>query len=160
MGKRMKIPKPPEFVHPDDLPPFLQQRTSFLLHKVGISMLHLLGDSLEPLQIAPHHFMVMNVLSTEPSRSQIGIGSKVRFDRNKMVNIVDELEQMGLARREANKEDRRAKVVVLTDKGRAILDAALKLEEAVQERVMAALSPHERKQFHDMLKVLAAGLKQ
>ena len=157
----MKKPKMnterPEFMNifANEMPPFMLARTSFLLHKVGIRMIDLFEEALVPLHIKPPHFMVMAVLSMEQPSSQIDIGDKVSFDRNKMVNIVDELEQLGLAKRQMNQEDRRAKAVCLTDAGRAAFEAALKLERAVEDQVLSGLTPPQRKQLQDLLKALA-----
>jgi len=72
-----------------------------------------------------------------------------------MVNIVDELEQLGLAKREMNPDDRRAKAVRLTDAGRAVFETALKLERAVEDQVLSGLTPPQRKQLQDLLTALA-----
>ena len=139
----------------DEIPASLMARTSFLLHRSGMALIHQFAVALAPLRIRPHHFHVLQVLSLGRPASQIDIAEPLGFDRNKMVNIVDELEELGLARRETNPEDRRAKAVALTDTGRATLKAAQELERAVEEEYLAPLAPEQRAQLHELLRTLA-----
>jgi len=158
--KRPPLPPPPLLLKPEDFPSFFMERTSFLFHRTAITMMLEFGKALAPLRIRPHHFVVMAVLSTGQPPSQIEVGAKVRYDRNKMVNIVDELEQLGLAKREVNPNDRRAKAVRLTDMGQATYEAALKIETAVEEKCLSALTAPQRKQLHEMLKIVVAAQKK
>jgi MarR family transcriptional regulator, lower aerobic nicotinate degradation pathway regulator len=157
---------PPDFrpeimrLKPEDVPPFLMERTTYLLHRTGMGMVHKFEEALAPLRIRVHHYAVLAVLSLGRPASQIDIASNLRFDRNKMVNIVDELEQLGLARRETNPEDRRAKAVVLTDAGRAALKAAWELERAVEDECLAALTPDQRRQLHELLRCVVTSKRE
>lgn len=78
-------------------------------------------------------------------------------DPSYITALVDDLDRHGLARREAAPDDRRVKIIVLTDAGRALaeeIDAVLSVPPAA----FAALSQTELRQLRDLLdKVLAAG---
>jgi DNA-binding MarR family transcriptional regulator len=82
-----------------------------------------------------------------------GIG----VDPSYITALVDDLDERGLARREPAPDDRRVKIIVLTDAGRALaeeIDAVLSVPPAA----FGALSPSELRQLRDLLdKVLAAG---
>jgi DNA-binding MarR family transcriptional regulator len=55
-----------------------------------------------------------------------------------MTNRLDRLEEAGLLKREHNREDRRGIIVVLTDKGKDLVDRAVALRfEAAKEEVLA-----------------------
>ena len=81
-----------------------------------------------------------------------GIG----VDPSYITALVDDLDAWGLARREPAPDDRRVKIIVLTDEGRAVateIDQVL----SVPPSAFAALSPAELRQLRDLLgKVLAA----
>jgi DNA-binding MarR family transcriptional regulator len=81
-----------------------------------------------------------------------GIG----VDPSYITALVDDLDERGLARREPSPDDRRVKIIVLTDAGRALaeeVDAVL----SVPPTAFAALSPAELRQLRELLdKVLAA----
>ena len=68
-----------------------------------------------------------------------------------MTNRVDRLEQKGLIRREPNPEDRRGVLVVLTKKGRTLIDQVVpeRLKEG-HERV-SVLSKKDRQQLETLL---------
>ena len=130
-------------------------RLSLLLHRVNFELQDQLERALEPLGIKVPHYAVLSVLAAGQRASQIDVGGQIRCDRNKMVVLVDELEARGLARRQANPADRRAKTVSLTDAGRVALHKALMLEQEVEARVLAPLKPAQREAFHELLRTLA-----
>ena len=81
-----------------------------------------------------------------------GIG----VDPSYITALVDDLDQRGLARREPAPYDRRVKIIVLTDAGRA-LAAEIDAVVSVPPAAFAALSQSELRQLRDLLdKVLAA----
>jgi MarR family transcriptional regulator, organic hydroperoxide resistance regulator len=77
-------------------------------------------------------------------------------DPSYITALVDDLDARGLARREPAPDDRRVKIIVLTDAGRALgaeIDAILSVPPAA----FAALTSTELRQLRDLLdKVLAA----
>ncbi|HVB92487.1 MAG TPA: MarR family transcriptional regulator [Acidimicrobiales bacterium] len=77
-------------------------------------------------------------------------------DPSYITALVDDLDRRGLARRQPAPDDRRVKIVVLTEAGRA-LAAEMAAVLAVPPASFAALSPAELRELRDLLdKVLAA----
>ena len=78
-------------------------------------------------------------------------------DPSYITALVDDLDARGLARREPSPDDRRVKIIVLTDAGRALaaeIDAILSVPPAA----FASLSAAELRQLRDLLdKVLDHG---
>src|SRR5579863_5694294 len=75
-----------------------------------------------------------------------GIG----VDPSYVTALVDDLDVRGLARREPAPDDRRVKIIVLTDAGRAVaadIDAVL----SVPPSAFAALTQSELRQLRDLL---------
>jgi len=71
-----------------------------------------------------------------------------------MTNRLDRLEAMGLIRRLPDPNDRRGRLVELTAKGRRSVDKALVDHLANEERLLAALSPPERRRLAELLRKL------
>jgi DNA-binding MarR family transcriptional regulator len=71
-----------------------------------------------------------------------------------MTNRVDRLEAMGLVRRRPDREDRRQVLVELTDRGRALVDAAFPALIAEDERLLAALPHTEQNALASLLRAL------
>jgi DNA-binding MarR family transcriptional regulator len=78
----------------------------------------------------------------------------IGFDTSTIAGVVDRLEARGLLRRQDSPADRRVRLLVLTDEGRAMLDKVLPGMQRAQERMLAPLPPAERAEFMRMLRTL------
>jgi MarR family transcriptional regulator, 2-MHQ and catechol-resistance regulon repressor len=83
------------------------------------------------------------------------IGAKVRLTSGSISVAVDRLEAKGLVERRGDPEDRRTRVVHLTEPGRKLIDRAFAAHAKAMEKVAAAaLSPRERAHAVALLKKL------
>jgi DNA-binding MarR family transcriptional regulator len=71
-----------------------------------------------------------------------------------MTNRLDRLEEMGLVERLLDPNDRRGRLVALTDRGRELVDAAAVEHLANEERLLRALDADEREQLAALLRKL------
>ena len=71
-----------------------------------------------------------------------------------MTNRLDRLEEMGLVERQPDPTDRRGRLVALTDRGRALVDAAVVDHLENEQRLLAALDAGEREQLAGLLRKL------
>jgi DNA-binding MarR family transcriptional regulator len=71
-----------------------------------------------------------------------------------MTNRLDRLEEMGLVQRQPDPADRRGRLVALTDRGRALVDAAVVDHLANEEKLLGALDAGEREQLAALLRKL------
>jgi len=69
-----------------------------------------------------------------------------------MTKRLDRLEANGLIRRDPDPSDRRGKLIALTDEGRELIDRAVEGHLANEERLLACLSPPDRKRLADLLR--------
>ena len=69
-----------------------------------------------------------------------------------MTNRIDQLAKAGLVAREKNPEDGRGFLISLTDKGFAVIDAAVTAHVETQERLVSGLSEKDRKTLDKLLK--------
>jgi DNA-binding MarR family transcriptional regulator len=74
-----------------------------------------------------------------------------------MVVTLDELEAMGLAERRPSSEDRRARVVAVTEAGRRQALEGNEIIDRIQADVLASLPAGERSAFVDSLTSLVGG---
>lgn len=72
-----------------------------------------------------------------------------------MTNRLDRLAKAELVDRNPDPEDRRGWLIELSERGRAIIDAAVADHVANEERILSALDPEERAAFDDALRTLA-----
>ena len=88
------------------------------------------------------------------------LGGNLSLSSGSATAAIDRLEKKGLVRRAADVNDRRARIIHLTDSGKALIAAAFRKHEADMEAVMGGgLSASERTLLSDLLKKLgkAAG---
>jgi len=119
------------------------------------------ADELEALGLTPALFGLLNVLESRPGANQQEIGTAMGIDPSTMVQLIDSLEGAGLAKRRPHPKDRRAREVVITAKGRRLLDRARQSANQVQDEVLRGLTAPERRQLLALLrKALSAAPAQ
>jgi MarR family transcriptional regulator, 2-MHQ and catechol-resistance regulon repressor len=82
------------------------------------------------------------------------IGKKVLLANASMTSAIDRLDERGLVIRQASRQDRRIRLVDLTPKGRALIEAVFARHEQHLEALMVDLSSTERAELHAGLKKL------
>jgi DNA-binding MarR family transcriptional regulator len=109
-----------------------------------------------PLQLTPAQFSVLMLLDKNPGRNQTEIANTLGILRPNFVAMLDALESRDLCARMRSANDRRSHIVVLTDKGRAVLARAKKLVATKHEaRLNELLGPVNRVALLDMLAKIA-----
>jgi DNA-binding MarR family transcriptional regulator len=107
---------------------------------------------LQSIGLTPALFAVLNYLQAHEGAIQQQIGSAMGIDPSTMVSLVDQLERGGLAARRPHPQDRRAREVVITPKGRRTLKRARELAADVEGDILQGLSPTERRQLITLLR--------
>jgi MarR family transcriptional regulator, organic hydroperoxide resistance regulator len=101
-------------------------------------------------KLSPGVLKTLMRLSKTDGVSMGEIARAIGCDPSYVTALVDDLDERGLARRESAPYDRRVKIVVLTDAGRALaaeVDSVLSVPPAA----FSALSPSELRQLRDLL---------
>ena len=109
-----------------------------------------------PLQLTPAQFSVLLLLDRNPGRNQTEIANTLGILRPNFVAMLDGLESRDLCTRIRSTNDRRSHILMLTDKGRAVLARAKKLVATKHEaRLNELLGPANRAALLDMLAKIA-----
>jgi DNA-binding MarR family transcriptional regulator len=110
-----------------------------------------------PLQLTPAQFSVLLLLDKNPGRNQTEIASTLGILRPNFVAMLDGLESRDLCERVRSTNDRRSHILLLTDKGRAVLARAKKLVATKHEaRLNELLGPANRVALLEMLAKIAS----
>ena len=108
------------------------------------------------LQLSPGVIKTLVRLARHDGVSMGEMARGIGCDPSYITALVDDLDARGLAQREPSPDDRRVKIIVLTDAGRALateIDAVL----SVPPSAFSSLSHAELRQLRDLLdKVLVA----
>ena len=111
-----------------------------------------IADALESIGLTPALFGLLNVLGARQGAIQQELGVAMGIDRSTMVVLIDELEAKGLAKRRPCPEDRRAREVAITPKGRRLLERGRRMATQVEAEVLQGLNPAERRQLLKLLR--------
>ena len=136
----------------------METSTGYLLVKLGGAAGGYFDQSLDSLGLRPRHVRVLDRIRVD-SLSQQDLCRLTGMDRTTMVAVLDDLERLGYARREASPTDRRKHVVTPTVEGIAALKEAAVLMKTAEVAFLAPLSGAEQKQLNKLVSRLAeAGL--
>jgi MarR family 2-MHQ and catechol resistance regulon transcriptional repressor len=99
-------------------------------------------------------FAVLEVLLHKGPQPVNVIGQRVLLTSGSTTTAIDRLETRKLVHRTAHPEDRRARLVELTDKGRNLIECAFEQHAADMEDTVAVLTHAERAELIRLLKKL------
>jgi MarR family transcriptional regulator, transcriptional regulator for hemolysin len=114
-----------------------------LLHRAGHALETELTARLAEIGLTPRARCVLST-ALDAELTQIEIADRIGIDKTTMVVTMDALESAGYAERRPSPTDRRARVVVVTDTGRATVAKADALYEEVVGSVLGSLPDDER----------------
>lgn len=130
-----------------------QQRPGFLIRRLQQSAVAIflrevsgVGSDLTPVQYA-----VLATIRARPGLDQATLAGLVALDRATLGDVVERLLQKGFIVRNVNPDDRRARILVITDAGLAELARAEPAVEAAQENILAGLTPDDQDRFLELL---------
>jgi MarR family transcriptional regulator for hemolysin len=112
--------------------------------------------ALAPLDLGQRGFCVLSS-AMDAELTQTELAGMIGLDKTTMVVTVDELERKGLAERTPSPTDRRARVIRVTDAGRAKVAEGQQIVMGVQDDVLHSLAPDERQAFLAALMKLVSG---
>jgi len=96
-------------------------------------------------------YVVLSGLVRGPAQTQARLAEAVGRDKTRLIPILDALEARGLLVRAPDPDDRRNKIVTLTDPGRALRAAVATSIRAAEEELLRPLEAAERRTFRALL---------
>ena len=126
--------------------PILIKRASLVFDKLS-------NQLLAPYDLTGSQFKILMVLyqSSAGSVRQTDIEAKFSMTNPTVTGLVQKLEAKDLVKRMPHPEDRRSKVLVLTDRAIAMKDALLALSDSLEAQMTANLSAEESDQLEVLL---------
>jgi DNA-binding MarR family transcriptional regulator len=110
----------------------------------------------ESAAVTPVQFAVLNTLAEQPGIDQRTLARLVSFDTSTIGGVIDRLEARGALTRNLSPDDRRVRLLHLTDEGRQILAGVTPTMTLAQERILEPLSASERRLFMDLMQRVIA----
>jgi DNA-binding MarR family transcriptional regulator len=135
-------------------PPPLADRTGYLIAAAHRRARDLFEGALEPLGIEPRHFGALaTIVESAPCAQQV-VAQQLGVTGPVVVQIVDELERLGLVARERNPVDRRSYALQPTAKGKATLRRTRAAIAEVTAAIAEPLGPDGDEELRALLRQL------
>ena len=110
------------------------------------------------IDLTSPQFAALSVLNEYPGIDQATLAGLIAHDRPTIGGVVDRLVAKGLVERQTNPDDRRARILRLTDAGTETIDRMLPIVRDLQDAILPGLTDAERKEFVRLAsKVAVAG---
>jgi len=135
----------------DEAPARLRSKASWLINKIAPHAHRLLAEGLAPVDGRGYHLAVLAALAEYGPASQASVGQRCGIDRSDTHAVVNELAGQGLVVRAPDLQDRRRNVVTVTPAGLKRLEQLDEVARQVQDSLLVALSPTERRQLVELL---------
>jgi DNA-binding MarR family transcriptional regulator len=104
----------------------------------------------------PRGYQVLAAAARDEHGSQLALAQHLGVDRTVMTYLLDSLAEAGLVERQPDPADRRARRIVATGRGRALLDGLGERLRTAEDQVLAGLDNEEDRQaFRALLRRLA-----
>jgi DNA-binding MarR family transcriptional regulator len=92
-------------------------------------------------------YIVLSALDRSPIRTQAALAEAIGADKTRIIATLDELQQHGHIERMPDPDDRRARLLAITDAGRSVKNAAQTDIQRGEEHWLGQLSANERDVF-------------
>lgn len=134
---------------PDGIP--IRRQPAPLARRFQQISVAMIAEAFAAEELVQIEFAALTFLDDVPDIDQRRLAESLGIDRNNAGQIVERFEKQGLLNRRINGDDRRARQLSLTAKGRRILDRMRPKARAANERILSPLAPAEREVFIDLL---------
>lgn len=92
-------------------------------------------------------YIVLGALDGSPMRTQAALAESINADKTRIIGTLDELQKSGLITRTPDPDDRRVRLLGITDKGRRVRAAIQQEIQANEEPLLALLPAADRAAF-------------
>jgi DNA-binding MarR family transcriptional regulator len=117
---------------------------AFLLAQLGAHAADRFAERIDGLGITPPHAGILRLVVATPSCNQQALAKRLGVLPSRMVILIDDLAEKGLVQRKRSTKDRRHSELVLTKRGRRILEKLSKLAAEHEADLCAGLTAAER----------------
>ena len=102
-------------------------------------------------------YIVLSALDGSPTRTQAALAEAIGADKTRIIPTLDDLQEHGYIERTPDPEDRRARLLAITESGRSIKDSVQVAIQRGEERWLGQLSASDRDVFLRVLRQLTFG---
>lgn len=137
-------------------------RIGFLVHDVSRMRRTLFDQAMKPLGITRSQWWVLSQLSrhTRSGMLQTELARDLDVGKVTVGGLIDRLEASGCVVRQPDAVDRRAKRIMITEDGRAVLKQMVTVGQALNQVILAGLTPAEIEVTERALSLMKDNIRQ
>jgi DNA-binding MarR family transcriptional regulator len=132
------------------------QPLGYLLYRIMAALRPAASAELKPLGLTLTEFVCLRILSMSPGRSSAELARDTNVSPQAMNTVLRALQDAGAVERPASVSSGRALPAHLTSEGRALLKRAEAAVRAADDRVLAVLTPDQRREFRALVDVIGS----
>lgn len=136
--------------------PAFERGTGFLLARLGSLTARSWAAFLGEHQLTHGQYAVLVALDEHGAVGQRRLAELVAMDARNIVPVLDQLVNRRLVERRPHDTDRRRRIIILTDRGNALVGVIAAAAAAEQDRFLHALTEAEREHLNRLLRRLYA----
>ncbi|RIQ18343.1 MarR family winged helix-turn-helix transcriptional regulator [Jiangella rhizosphaerae] len=126
-----------------------------MLHPLMRALIAVELPVLDAHRVSMWGYSVLTALDRTPIRTQAALAEAIGADKTRIIGTLDELQEAGLISRTPDPDDRRARLLSITDDGRRVRRAVTADIRAREERLLATLPSADRRGFVRALTALS-----
>jgi DNA-binding MarR family transcriptional regulator len=127
-----------------------------LLRRAAQISAALFAEECGGFELTSVQFAALMAVAAHPDVDATRLSALIAFDRSTLGDVLERLEAKGWVQRSNSAQDRRIKLVRLTEEGAALLRAVMPAVRRVQLRLLAPLQPEDRATMLRLLGELVA----
>ena len=132
----------------------LWSRPGYLVRRLHQIHVGLFAEECGNEDITPVQFGMLSTLENGEEMDQLTLSTAVGVDRVSGADVIRRLERRGLFERNPSGQDKRAKLIKITDAGRAYANHIRPMMAKAQTKLVDPLTPEEREEFLRLIKKL------
>ncbi len=136
----------------------VRKHFGYVVHDLARQLRRHFETAAQHYELTLPQWRAIGQLSLTNGVSQVELAALCDTDPMTISGVVERLESKGLVRREADPDDSRAKIVMITDKARAMVQEMKELAEEVYVQAFDGIDEHERATTLRVLNKMSANL--
>jgi DNA-binding MarR family transcriptional regulator len=127
------------------------KRLNYLIRRMHQAADAFYYDEIPHGDITPVQLAALRAIQFRSGIDQLRLANAIKLDRTTIAGVVLRLENKGLITRRPAPHDRRSNLLSLTVDGEKLLGELLPAADRAQRRMLAKLTPEQRRQFLDLM---------
>ena len=126
-------------------------RAGHLIRRMNQISVAMFLEETRSLGLTTVQYAALNMIDEVPNIDQARLSSMIAFDTTTLVKVLDRLSEKGLITRTRSQTDRRKQLLNATARGREVIRKIQPMIDRSEQRLLAPLSPSDRRKFIEML---------